>query len=267
MGSGHIAQDRRCAGGGVLTAFHRAGSEQGQGRDGGAGSGFPDLQSPQSGLASPVPAEVRQRIARDINDNIGVQLMGALHSQGEGRKNLMIREGRTDLCRCRCGCRSLCVSAGFHFPVGFMPRVRSRQGRGRHVGWHHGLTHREAHISPDHCSLQTAGMADTPCSGGVRSPGEVGQPLPVRAFRFSILAKASSVRVNRWRSPARRQRSSTVRLRPEAFCAVQAAYNFARRLGTLNGLTPYEYICKTWASKPDRFISNPIHQMPGLNTW
>lgn len=91
MGSGHIAQDRRCAGGGVLTAFHRAGSEQGQGRDGGAGSGFPDLQSPQSGLASPVPAEVRQRIARDINDNIGVQLMGALHSQGEGRKNLMIR--------------------------------------------------------------------------------------------------------------------------------------------------------------------------------
>lgn len=111
------------------------------------------------------------------------------------------------------------------------------------------------------------GMADTPSSGGVRSPGEVGQPLPVRAFRFSILAKASSVRVNRWRSPARRQRSSTVRLRPEAFCAVQAAYNFACRLGTLNGLTPYEYICKIRASKPDRFISNPIHQMPGLNTW
>jgi len=45
-----------------------------------------------------------------------------------------------------------------------------------------------------------------------------------------------------------------------------AAYNFARRLKTLNGLTPYEYICKIWTSEPERFILNPIHQMPGLNT-
>ena len=45
-----------------------------------------------------------------------------------------------------------------------------------------------------------------------------------------------------------------------------AAYNFARRLRTLSGLTPYEYICKIWTSEPDRFILNPIHQMPGLNT-
>lgn len=44
------------------------------------------------------------------------------------------------------------------------------------------------------------------------------------------------------------------------------AYNYARRLKTLNGLTPYEYICKIWTSEPDRFILNPIHQMPGLNT-
>lgn len=42
-------------------------------------------------------AEERQRIARDIHDNIGVQLMGALHSRGEGRKNLLIRETLTDL--------------------------------------------------------------------------------------------------------------------------------------------------------------------------
>ena len=46
-----------------------------------------------------------------------------------------------------------------------------------------------------------------------------------------------------------------------------AAYNFARRLETLNGLTPYEYICKIWTSEPDRFILNPIHQMPGLNAF
>ena len=44
------------------------------------------------------------------------------------------------------------------------------------------------------------------------------------------------------------------------------AYNFARRLKTLSGLTPYEYICKIWTFEPDRFILNPIHQMPGLNT-
>jgi len=44
------------------------------------------------------------------------------------------------------------------------------------------------------------------------------------------------------------------------------AYNYARRLKTLSGLTPYEYICKIWTNEPERFILNPIHQMPGLNT-
>ncbi len=43
------------------------------------------------------------------------------------------------------------------------------------------------------------------------------------------------------------------------------AYNVARRLKTLSGLTPYEYICKIRTSEPERFIPNPIHQMPGLN--
>ena len=43
------------------------------------------------------------------------------------------------------------------------------------------------------------------------------------------------------------------------------AYNFARRLKTLKGLTPYEFICKQWTSEPDRFKLHPIHQMPGLN--
>jgi len=45
-----------------------------------------------------------------------------------------------------------------------------------------------------------------------------------------------------------------------------AAYNFARRLKTLRGLTPYEAICKLWTHDPDRFTLDPIHQMPGLNT-
>src|SRR5438132_857333 len=44
------------------------------------------------------------------------------------------------------------------------------------------------------------------------------------------------------------------------------AYNYARRLRTLKGLTPYEYICKCWTSQPERFKLNPLQQMPGLNT-
>ncbi|TPM12302.1 IS481 family transposase, partial [Mesorhizobium sp. B2-3-5] len=44
-----------------------------------------------------------------------------------------------------------------------------------------------------------------------------------------------------------------------------AAYNFARRLKTLKGLTPYEFICNIWTKEPERFRLNPIHQMPGLN--
>src|SRR5205809_6664618 len=31
------------------------------------------------------------------------------------------------------------------------------------------------------------------------------------------------------------------------------AYNYARRLKTLKGLMPYEYICKCWISEPKRF--------------
>ncbi len=45
-----------------------------------------------------------------------------------------------------------------------------------------------------------------------------------------------------------------------------AAYNFARRLKTLKGLTPYEAICKAWTDEPHQFTLNPIHQMPGLNS-
>jgi transposase InsO family protein len=44
------------------------------------------------------------------------------------------------------------------------------------------------------------------------------------------------------------------------------AYNFGRRLKTLKGLTPYEFICKCWTSQPERFIMDPLQQMPRLNT-
>ena len=35
-----------------------------------------------------------------------------------------------------------------------------------------------------------------------------------------------------------------------------SAYNYG---------TPYEFICKAWASNPERFSINPLQQMPGLN--
>ena len=44
-----------------------------------------------------------------------------------------------------------------------------------------------------------------------------------------------------------------------------SAYNYARRLKTLKGLTPYEFICQRWTEQPDRFTFDPTHKMPGLN--
>jgi transposase-like protein len=44
------------------------------------------------------------------------------------------------------------------------------------------------------------------------------------------------------------------------------AYNFGRRLKTLKGLTPFEFISKCWTSDPQRFKLNPLQQMPGLNS-
>lgn len=43
------------------------------------------------------------------------------------------------------------------------------------------------------------------------------------------------------------------------------AYNFAKRLKTLRGLTPYEYVCRIWSVEPQRFHINPAHHPVGLN--
>jgi hypothetical protein len=44
------------------------------------------------------------------------------------------------------------------------------------------------------------------------------------------------------------------------------AYNFAKRLKSLRGLTAYEYICKIWTKQPKKFRLNPLHHTVGLNT-
>jgi transposase InsO family protein len=43
------------------------------------------------------------------------------------------------------------------------------------------------------------------------------------------------------------------------------AYNCARRLKTLKGKSPYEFICQQWTIEPQRFKTNPYHHNPGLN--
>jgi transposase InsO family protein len=43
------------------------------------------------------------------------------------------------------------------------------------------------------------------------------------------------------------------------------AYNFAKRLKTLQERTPYEYISKCWQKEPERFKTNPYHHIVGLN--
>jgi hypothetical protein len=91
--------------------------------------------------------------------------------------------------------------------------------------------------------------------GGASSLGVWSQGLMVR----SVLWNGRK----HYGTSSSRERHDPLRIHLGDF---MAAYNFARRLQTLSGLTPYEYICKIWASEPDRFIVNSIHQMPGLNT-
>src|SRR5262245_15473278 len=43
------------------------------------------------------------------------------------------------------------------------------------------------------------------------------------------------------------------------------AYNFAKRLKTLNGLTPFESVCKAWTREPNRFKYDPVQLTSGLH--
>jgi transposase InsO family protein len=52
----------------------------------------------------------------------------------------------------------------------------------------------------------------------------------------------------------------------EHLYAFLMAYNFAKQLKTLSGLTPYEYICQCWQKELARFTVNPSHHTLGLNS-
>jgi hypothetical protein len=64
--------------------------------------------------------------------------------------------------------------------------------------------------------------------------------------------------VRRYHSDSHDQRRAHLQLFLEAD-------NYARRLKTLRGLTPYEFISKTWTDQPYRFRVDPIHLTPGPN--
>jgi len=64
----------------------------------------------------------------------------------------------------------------------------------------------------------------------------------------------------------RRYHYETKRQLEDHLGAFLDGYNFAKRLKTLRGLTPYEAICTAWANEPDRFRLDPIHLTSGLNT-
>jgi transposase InsO family protein len=51
----------------------------------------------------------------------------------------------------------------------------------------------------------------------------------------------------------------------EHLAAFLNAYNFAKRLKTLAGLTSYQFICSCWQKQPERFITNPHRLSSGLN--
>ena len=42
------------------------------------------------------------------------------------------------------------------------------------------------------------------------------------------------------------------------------AYNFAKRLKTLKGLTPYDFSFQQWQKQPERFTHDPSRHMLGL---
>lgn len=42
------------------------------------------------------------------------------------------------------------------------------------------------------------------------------------------------------------------------------AYNYRRRLKTLRGKTPHEFLCNAWFERPDHFLRDPHHELLGL---
>jgi hypothetical protein len=140
-----------------------------------------------------------------------------------------------------------------------------------------------------HTVLTDNGFQFMPPRGGW-SVGEIQQllathrPFRAHAFDFACAQQAIEHRLTKFNHPwtngqvermNRTIKDATVRrfyyethdsLRAHLATFLEA-YNFAKRLKSLRGLTPFERICQLWTEQPERFRLNPIHHMPGLNIF
>ena len=140
-----------------------------------------------------------------------------------------------------------------------------------------------------HTVLTDNGTHFTDPRGGTWTPAELkdkmarGEPFKAHSFEFACACNDIDHRLTKPKHPwtngqvermNRTIKDATVkRFYYETHEQLQRhladfvdAYNFARRLKTLRGLTPYEFICKRWTTEPKRFNLNPLQEMPGLNT-
>lgn len=61
---------------------------------------------------------------------------------------------------------------------------------------------------------------------------------------------------------AREGQSDTYVAMRQQLAQFSQSHNFGRRLKTLRGLTPFEYICRVWERHPERFTADPQHLHP-----
>jgi hypothetical protein len=110
--------------------------------------------------------------------------------------------------------------------------------------------------------------------------GHAGEPVSAHAFEFACAQNDIDHRLTKPKHPLdqvermnRTIKDATVKryfyethneLRAHLRDCVDA-YNFARRLKTLKGLTLYESICKAWTSSRNDFTISPFQKTPGKN--
>lgn len=91
-------------------------------------------------------------------------------------------------------------------------------------------------------------------------------------IRHTVVAADDPWAIGRYRTPAVRHPggrgvpayADTAAL-ADHFLAFFDSYNFTRRLKTLNGRTPYEYICEIWLRNPGIFRVSPEVHRPGMH--
>ena len=116
----------------------------------------------------------------------------------------------------------------------------------------------------------------------IREALDKGEPVRAHAFEYACAQNDIEHRLTKPNHPwtngpvermNRTLKEATVRryyydthdqLRAHLSAFVEA-YNYAKRLKTLKGLTPFEFIARCWTDEPDRFTRSPFHQSTGLN--